>query len=163
MLVGMEFSALVEEIASRVGVQLIDAQDEHNRWEVYVPAIDLDSCSEILLEAVGLEPDPNVALGIVLRKIEWISDFDRQAWIDRLPAQEQREYAGRRARELKVLETRPLAPLLVEGIDESWSDWLQLRLAEFSPEREIASWLSRNGRTKRIRRVALERSKVLSE
>ena len=157
-----DFNALIEAIAARVGITPTDVQDEHERWKVYLPAIDSADCGEMLLSAVGLEPDPSVALGIVLRKIEWISDHDRQAWIDRLPVQKQREYASRRASELKVLETRPLAPLLHEGIDESWSDWLQLRLAEFSPEREVASWLSQNGKTKRIRRIALERLKVLS-
>lgn len=160
---GPRFQVIIEDLATRVGITLTDAQDEHQRWSVYLAAADLDEFNEVLLEIVSLEPDPNVALGIVLKKIARIPDLERRAWIDRLPAQKQRDYANRRAREFKVFETRPLSPLLREGIDEDWSDWLQLRLAEFSPEREVAFWLSRAGRTKRIRRLALERFKILSK
>ncbi|WP_405058258.1 hypothetical protein OG474_36735 [Kribbella sp. NBC_01505] len=156
-----ELVALINSIADLVGMEVADVRDEHERWKVYVPATDSDESSELLLRAVRLEPDPNVALSIVLRKLEWISDSDRQSWIDQLVTDKQRDYATRRARDLKVLETRPLAPALHQGIDESWSDWLQVRLAEFSPEPEVACWLSQHGRTKRIRRLALERTKKL--
>jgi hypothetical protein len=147
---------LLQVIARAAGVAIDRPLDEHERWRVYLAAIDLADCNETMLTAVQLEPDSSVALGVVLRKIERLPEGDRQTWIDALPTPRQREYATRRAQDLAILDARPLAPRLHEGIEDSWSDWLQLRLAEFSCEPEVVSWLRRTGRTKRIRRVAAE-------
>ncbi|WP_433722104.1 hypothetical protein ACQP2Y_42730 [Actinoplanes sp. CA-051413] len=124
---------LLVSLAARVGVTVADVRDEHDRWRVYAPAVDADDCADLLLEAVGLEPDPNVALSVVLRKLEVVPQADRQRWVDGLTGDIQRQFAARRAAELQVLETRPLAPSLREGIEQEWSDWLQLRLAESPP------------------------------
>ncbi|MEU8607680.1 hypothetical protein AB0C29_06735 [Actinoplanes sp. NPDC048791] len=150
---------LLVSLAARVGVTVTDVQDEHDRWQVYAQAVNSDDCADLLLEAVGLEPDLNVALSVVLRKLEVVPQADRQRWVDGLTGDIQRQFAARRAAELPVLETRPLAPSLQKGIEQEWSDWLQLRLAESSPERDVISRLSRTGRTKRIRRTAAERLK----
>jgi hypothetical protein len=152
---------LLVSLAARVGLTVTGVQDEHARWRVYAPAADAEECADLLFEAVALEPDPNVALSVVLRKLEVLPHADRQRWIDRLGQDEQRECAARRAEDLRVLEDRPLAPSLREGIEREWSDWLQLRLAEFSPERDVVSRLSQDGRTKRIRRLAADRLKRL--
>jgi hypothetical protein len=152
---------LLVSLAARVCVTVTDVRDEHDRWRVYARAVDADGCADLLLEAVALEPDPNVALSVVLRKLEVVPLADRQRWIDGLTGEIQRQFAARRAAELQVLETRPLTPPLREGIDHEWSDWLQLRLAESSPERDVISWLSQAGRTKRIRRTAAERLRRL--
>ena len=152
---------LLVSLAVQVGVTMTDVQDEHDRWRVYAPAVDADGCADLLLEAVALEPDPSVALSVVLRKLEMVAQDGRQRWVDGLTGDMQRQFAARRAAELQVLETRPLAPSRREGIEREWSDWLQLRLAESSPERDVISRLSSAGRTKRIRRTAAERLKHL--
>jgi len=152
---------LLVSLAARVGVTVTDVRDEHDRWRVYAPAVNSEDCADLLLEAVGLEPDPNVALSVVLRKLEVVPQADRQRWVDGLTGDIQRQFAARRAAELQVLETRPLASSLRAGIEQEWSDWLQLRLAESSPEHNVTYWLSRAGRTKRIRRTAAERLKHL--
>jgi hypothetical protein len=100
-------------------------------------------------------------LPVSLQVIGRLPHEERQAWVDQLRPEHQRGYAARRAAELAVYQTRPLAPLLTDGIEESWSDWLQLMLAEFSPEPKVLSWLAERGRTKRIRHFSGERVRKL--
>ena len=132
--------------------------DEHERWALYRRAFDDPACLPDLIDAVAVEPDPSVALGIVLQVLGGLPPSDRPAWTDRLGTERGRAYAARRSRELGILRSASVTALLDDAsVPESWSDWLQLCLAESSKEPAVLNRLVVAGRTKRIRRMAFER------
>jgi hypothetical protein len=151
-----EFTTLLMHVAEQVGVPITDVGDEHQRGRVYLAADERPEHDEALFALVGMEPFEQLALSIVLRVIGRMPHEERHAWVDQLSSEYGQAYAARRAAELAVYQTRPLAPLLTDGIEQSWSDWLQLMLAEFSPEPEVLAWLAERGRTKRIMRLSRE-------
>ncbi|MFJ4985822.1 hypothetical protein ACIP9H_18725 [Streptomyces sp. NPDC088732] len=113
-----------------------------------------------LFDAVATEPDDAIALGIVLHALGHVPAADRPAWTDRLGTARARAYAARRARELGVLESPSLSAQLADpSVQDSWSDWLQLRLAASSQEPAVLHRLATTGRTKRIRRLASARDR----
>ncbi|MEW1861119.1 hypothetical protein AB0399_12200 [Streptomyces sp. NPDC088194] len=137
------------------GTPIADTGDEHERWPLYMAACGKGECLDLLFSAVALEPVPSVALGIVLHVLGTLPEAARPSWIARLPLQDNRDYATRRAREIGIHQSRDVTPLLVdENVQDTWSDWLQLLLAERSTEPAVLHRLARAGRTKRIRRLA---------
>jgi hypothetical protein len=67
-------------------------------------------------------------------------------------------YAAGCATEVRIYQTRAITGLLAdEDVEQSWSDWLQIRLAEFTEEAAVLRRLSEKGRTKRIGRIASQR------
>lgn len=148
---------ILAELARSTGSTLGSAADEHERWSLYRDACKKSECFTLLFDAVALEPDPNVALGIVLQVLGTVSELSRGAWIAQLQSERNRDYAARRATEVGIYQTRAVTSLLaVEGVEQSWSYWLQVRLAEFSEEPAVLQRLSEKGRTKRIRRTAAQ-------
>ncbi|WP_329131867.1 hypothetical protein OG552_11435 [Streptomyces sp. NBC_01476] len=159
---GGNLAAVLEALARCVGTDPVDAADEHERWGLYARAAGADRCSGQLFEAVGLEPDPNVALGIVLRVMGELTPAARTEWVAQLSSERDRAYAARRAAETGILQSGSVARLLQRerisaGAEDLWSDWLQLRLAECSGEVVVLRRLAMKGRTKRIRRLASRR------
>ncbi|WRZ87883.1 hypothetical protein OHB54_01630 [Streptomyces sp. NBC_01007] len=149
---------IVTELARRTGTAIDDMSDEHERWAVYQPAFERGDCSDLLFDAVAAESVPSVALSIVLQMLGTLPASARPAWIEQLALPDNREYATRRANDIAILQSADVTRLLVdEDVQDSWSDWLQLRLAEFSKESDVLSRLMAKGRTKRIRRYAMER------
>ncbi|MFD9125165.1 hypothetical protein [Kitasatospora sp. NPDC059571] len=152
---------IIDALAARSADGDADIEDEHGRWSLYRRSFDRAECRRRLLDAVAAEPDPNVALGIVLEMLGRIAPADRPRWVARLPTARGRDLASRRARELAVHESGSVSDLLEDGAEESWSDWLQLLLAESSAEPAVLRRMAERGRTKRIRRTALQRLKDL--
>lgn len=60
---------ILAELARSTGSTLGSAADEHERWSLYRDACKKSECFTLLFDAVALEPDPNVALGIVLQGV----------------------------------------------------------------------------------------------
>ncbi len=148
----------VTELARRTGATIDDTGDEHERWAIYQSAFERSDCSDLLFAAVAAEPVPSLALSIVLRVLGTLPESARPAWIAQLELPYNREYATRRAKDIAVFQSAEVTPLLVdEDVQDSWSDWLQLLLAEFSKEPDVLHRLLEKGRTKRIRRYALQR------
>lgn len=149
---------IITELARRTGTAIEDVSDEHKRWAVYQPAFERGDCSGLLFDAVAVEPVPSVALSIVLQMLGRLPALTQPAWIEQLALPENREYAARRANDLAILQSAEVTRLLVdEDVQNSWSDWLQLRLAESSKEPDVLRRLMARGRTKRIRRHATQR------
>jgi hypothetical protein len=149
---------ILAELAQCTGSVIDDTADEHQRWSLYQNACKKSECFDLLIGVVALEPDPNIALGIVLQVLGRVSPVSRATWIAQLQSARNRDYAAGRAKELGIYQNRAITALLAnEGVEQSWSDWLQIRLAEFSEEAAVLQRLSERGRTKRIRRMASQR------
>ncbi|MFE6286586.1 hypothetical protein [Streptomyces sp. NPDC057877] len=158
-------SPLVLEVARRTGNGTVDPSDGHARWEVYRRAMDSPDEWDALLEIVGREPDPSIAMSVVLRMLERVPEAERTAWAERVPLEEKRSSALLRVRELRILEAArgAAAAERAPASDEvpEWSDWLQRRAAEESVSPEVLELLSQSGRTRRVRHVAAQRLRVL--
>ncbi|MEU6340792.1 hypothetical protein ABZ883_07555 [Streptomyces sp. NPDC046977] len=132
---------------------------EHERWARYRLAMDDPARLPELFDAVAAEPDDAIALGIVLHALAHVPAAERPAWTDRLGTGRARAYATRRARELGVLESPSVSALLDDpSAQDSWSDWLPLRLAASTQEPAVLHRLATAGRTNRIRRLASGRA-----
>ncbi|SNS19750.1 hypothetical protein [Actinacidiphila glaucinigra] len=159
---GQVTAALAHRLGAAPGDLSGLLHDEHERWALYRRALEHPACLPDLFDAVAVEPDPSVALGIVLQVLGGLPPDERAAWTDRLGTERGRAYAARRARELGILQGASVTALLQDAsVPESWSDWLQLRLAESSQEPAVLNRLVAAGRTKRIRRLASERERAI--
>ena len=152
-----DLDEVVSELARLGGSSSFDVADTHSRWGVYLSALGSPDRSELLREAVKLESDHALALSIVLRLLDEIPVDDRDDWVSQLRTDKDREYAARRKDELAILERARRQDTSLDWVEsegDGWSDWLQVRLAEFATDRRILKWLVERGRTKRIRRIA---------
>lgn len=155
-------AALAHRLGAAPGDLAGVLHDEHERWALYRTALEHPACLPDLFDAVAAEPDQNVGLGIVLQVLGRLSPDERPAWTDRLGTEHGRAYAARRACELGILRSPSVTARLDDAsVPESWSDWLQLRLAESSQEPAVLIRLMDAGRTKRIRRLASERERSI--
>ncbi|MGI5480556.1 hypothetical protein [Streptomyces lavendofoliae] len=153
-----ELRGPLRQLEEHLGTSLSDASDGHARWELYRAALGSDAARPALLAAVTAEPDGALASGVVGEVLERLPRPEREAWVQAL-APEVREFSERRARELATLEdlrSGALAPDRVPELIDTWSDWLQLRLATESGDETVLRALAASGRTKRIRRTAGE-------
>lgn len=158
-----ELADIVRGIAASLGIPPEDLDSDHGRWRLYERAIDDSVASELLLRAVALETDRALAVSVVLRMLELVPDDRHSAWIDQL-APDNRAYSVRRAAEIRLLRR-----VLSDGLDiqeaasslDSWSDWLQRRLATVVDDTQLLSLISARGRTQRVRNAAAERTEKL--
>ncbi|WP_405770283.1 hypothetical protein OG539_37000 [Actinacidiphila glaucinigra] len=149
-------------LAQRLGATPGDLSDEHERWALYRRALEDPACLPGLYDAVAVEPDQSVALGIVLHVLGGLPPSERPAWVDRLGTERGRAFAARRAREIGILQSASVTALFAdEAVQDPWSDWLQLCLAESSQEPAVLNRFAAAGRTKRIRRLATERERSI--
>jgi hypothetical protein len=154
------FDVIFHDLEECVGDRVVDLGHGHDRWALYVRAIELGGCSRVLFEIVPHEPNVNIALGLVLRMIETEPDATRALWVSQLRDTKSRAYAERRMLDLRILEDPRLLDSLLEG-GPDWSEWLQLRLAMASNEVSVLRWLSQNGSTGRIRAHAAQRMEAM--
>ncbi|WAL63830.1 hypothetical protein ORV05_22905 [Amycolatopsis cynarae] len=157
---------IIAEIEGKLGDEATDPADEHARWNLYVRAAEVEHCWPQLREAIALEEDRAVASSLVVRMLERVPAEEREDWSCLLPAEEDRDFALRRARELNFLEAVLLGSPEEERGDlrfETWSPWLQLRLAGSSEDRDILALLAESGATRRIRAGAAARRRSLGD
>lgn len=148
---------IVMELVRCLGVEPAGPRDEHGRWDLYQQALARADCRRLLLDAIGWEPDPSLALAIVLSSLDQVKAEDREVWVSRLRTDKERAYAAKRSEETSILEdlTRSTTTVVRAEVNlADVSDWLQLRLAESCPHPAILEWLATDGRTKRIRNLA---------
>ncbi len=148
----------VETIAACLGADVSGLGDEHARWAVYRRAMGVPKMWERLADAVREEPDQAVALSVVLCMLERVPTADRERWPQVIASLQKREFAQRRAEELAVLE-RAMAG--ADSHEAEWSRWLQERLSERATSVDLLERLAAEGATKRIRRTAAERRRIL--
>jgi hypothetical protein len=92
--------------------------------------------------------------------LELVPDDQHSTWIDQL-APDNRTYSQTRTSEIRVLrrsQSGGLDAQEIAGSLDSWSDWLQLRLATSLDDSRALLVISTHGRTKRIRNAAVERT-----
>ncbi|MEW2291117.1 hypothetical protein ABZ719_00210 [Streptomyces sp. NPDC006743] len=97
-------------------------------------------------------------LSPALGKLERVPEQRREDWVRLLPPAV-RGFSAQRARDLGVLESLERGTVPAEAVDDlvdGWSDWLQRRAVEVSRDRDVLGVLSRRGRTKGIRRSAVD-------
>ena len=156
---------VIAELVVLGGSASVDPHDGHSRWALYRQALGAGQPSDLLLDAVAFEPDPSIALSLVLHVLEEVPEGDRPTWISRLSDSKGRDYATKRGEELGILQAAVAGDLAIDAVSmvfDAWSDWLQLRVAETCLDRAILGALSEHGRTKRIRRIASDRERSLN-
>jgi hypothetical protein len=107
---------------------------------------------------VSLEPDGPLASAVVGAVLERVPGDERERWVRILPPAV-RGFSERRARDLGVLESFEQGAVSAEVVDDlidGWSDWLQRRAVRVTADQDVLRVVSQKGRTKRIRRAALD-------
>ncbi|MEU9200064.1 hypothetical protein [Streptomyces sp. NPDC048332] len=155
-----EVGAVVSEISAHLGGVAAEVESEHDRWHLYLRAMDSPEGRKLLLRAVEVEPDQSVALSIVLEMMERLPSVESREWVRRLPPGKNRQFAEQRARDYCVMETLGEGGT-VDGGPGDWSVWLQLRAAEVSTDSSLLTRLAETGGTKRVRRIAVDRLRLL--
>lgn len=151
---------VLRQLARVVGRYEDDASfaDGHDRWALYRAAMDSPAALPLLFDAVSLEPDGPLASGVVGEVLERVPGDERGRWVGILPPAV-RSFSARRARDLGVLESLRQGAVSAEAVDgliDDWSDWLQGRAVDVTADQDVLRVVSRKGRTKRIRRTALD-------
>nr|BFD87456.1 hypothetical protein StreXyl84_68570 [Streptomyces sp. Xyl84] len=151
---------VLQQLARAVGRYGDDAScaDGHARWSLYHAVAGTPAALPLLFEAVALEPDGPVASAVVGDVLERVPEEERADWVRLLPTAV-RGFSAQRVRELGVLESLERGSVPAEAVDDlvgGWSDWLQRRAVEVSADRDVLGVLARKGRTKRIRRSAVD-------
>jgi hypothetical protein len=146
-------------LAGKLDRASLDLSDGHVRWNIYRQAMDMPSLWPELLDVVPEEPDLAIASSVVLGMLGRTPEGMREKWVELLPPGRPHDVAATRAREIGILESfarqDPDAPLDLPAPD-SWSNWLQLRLATSVNVKVLLDLLARQGRTRRIRASASE-------
>lgn len=160
----MSLSAIVDSLAALEGGSTLDPSDGHERWALYRRASSLKDRTGLLFDAVRFEPDPEIALSLVLLMFDKLLAAEREAWAEQITTAKQRDFAWKRIRELDILHSAEKGELSLDRAADThgeWSDWLQLRVADSAADGRILEILSNLGRTKRIRRIADNRIRSL--
>ncbi|GIH70068.1 hypothetical protein [Sphaerimonospora thailandensis] len=150
----------IRALADLVGKEIVDYRDEHERWPIYLDALNGDDprAKRALFEIMPWETDEHIHLSVVLHMLEQVSRNERPTWVERLSDECSIQYARARADDIVAMETI-LTEGLADGVEqalETGSNWLQLHLAKRSECLRALEELSTSGRTKRIRRTAKE-------
>lgn len=149
-------AGVLRELAALAGDPGEVFEDEHDRWRLYQSAAEVPSARLQLMSAIAAEPVPTVASAAVVMLLDQTERQQRGHLIGLLdPAV--REFPEKRARELNVLESRCEAGDAVSihpNEIETWSDWLQFKVADSCRDPHVLGLLAEHGRTRRIRRSA---------
>lgn len=156
------FQTNLVQLSSLLGLMgdSADWSDEHSRWRLYEEAMRREGTEELLFDTIGYEPVASVALSVVLRMLESDGRVSDRDWVGRLRDEVSQIYAASRLQDLNrfdQIESGDEVDLNTSAI-ESFSEWLQLRLAERSTNSSALILLANDGRTKRIRRVSSDRA-----
>ncbi|GAB3947907.1 hypothetical protein GCM10029976_078050 [Kribbella albertanoniae] len=142
-------------LAEFAGMPAADVSDEHVRWRIYQKAIFGDDL-ESLRQAIRSEPDPSLAVCVVLAAMENHPN-DRATWVDLL-APEHRALPTQRLADLETLEPFETVPhhAVIDGL-RTWTDWLQRRVVIATFEPTVLEALATHARTNRVRSTATQR------
>ncbi|MFC6081594.1 hypothetical protein [Sphaerisporangium aureirubrum] len=157
--------AHLRDLAEQVGSQVGDLNDEHERWRLYKLAMDTPAAVPSLFDCLALERDPAVQSAAVVMMIERIESDQRGRWVDLLP-REHMEFARTRMRELAKLDELRSGNYSAERIARevaNWSNWLQFGAVKYASDETVLNVLAENGRTKRIRNMAVQKSRHRSD
>ena len=136
-----------------------DLTIDAGRWQLYRAASDDQANHETLIQIATEEPDRPLAAALVVHMLGLTPASDHPTWLATL-APSERAFATQRSTELSLLRTPPSYEALTRDLD-SYTNWLQLGLAESLTDKPSLHELATNGRTKRIRNLAKARAKAL--
>ncbi|MFE6024894.1 hypothetical protein [Streptomyces niveus] len=151
-------SPAFERLAEALRADPIDESDEHARWAIYRAAAADEELLDLLHEALKDEQESSLASAVVVLVLEHTERSRHAAWIDVL-SDEHRGFSNRRSAELGILEDLISGSIPMAMVRDSlgeWSDWLQLKIAASVRNPDVLEFVSCEGRTKRIRRIASE-------
>lgn len=157
---GTEFADL-DALARLVGqVPARDWSDEHDRLDLYRSALRNGVDDDRLRALLRGEPDDLVVSDVLAEAIYKASPEAGERWLDVAPPSAM-DFLKKRLREILLLRG-------VAGFEDGGasyvaavldgSNWLQIRVAENSPRRDVLMALAKDGRTKRIRNIAANRA-----
>ncbi|MBO0609207.1 hypothetical protein [Myceligenerans salitolerans] len=158
------FDEALRELAAMAGADAQPAHDdEHVRWTLYEASLPDPERRGVLQDALRGEANAPLVSAVVTKALELVPDGERRQWVDLLPPGPLRDFARVRATELGIWESLAAGERPVDGPAEidAWSRWLQLRIAEQLDSVRLLEELSQAGATKRIRRSARERLRLL--
>lgn len=138
-----------------------DLDDEHVRYDLYVNSLDTAGWQTV----AGLlwhEPDKAVAEAAFVQIVHRASADQRPAVVESAEiALPQSSYTARRASELDMVEAFESDPVGFEMSDLLTATlWVQLRVAERTGSQDVLQVLSKDGSSKRVRRLAVERLSI---
>ncbi|WP_275294719.1 hypothetical protein [Amycolatopsis sp. La24] len=159
-----DFVRDLRKLAHETGLEGDSFESGHARWRVYSAALRIPGRADQLISALGHEPDEAIAVSVALKCIEELPEPLREMVASTLPVGNSQEFVRARMADLSVLDALVSRPgdQVEPASMERWSPWLQLRAATSSSRQQVLEYLASSGRTKRIRRTALARSKELS-
>jgi hypothetical protein len=115
-----------------------------------------------LQAALRHEPDQQLALAVAYLALSALSAASHREWISIVP-ETLRHKAQQRSVEVTLLRRAVAGRLTLDEIDPPrWSDWLQRRMATEATDRTVVDQLVDNGRTRRVRAAATQRSRSLA-
>lgn len=161
--ISAELRAKLDELARVQDVRPGDLRDEHERWALYVVAIERGVGAARLFDLLPLEPDLAMAFSAVVKMVERSAPEERRAWLTRIP-EDAREYARGRVAELETVDALRSGDFpadRVAGSLDGWSNWLQLRVTEYVEDAAVLEIMATRGSTKRVRRQAAEGLRAL--
>lgn len=136
-----------------------DVETDRGRWQLYRQALGSEVHHALLLAALRHEPDPQLALAVAYLAISALPAVSHREWISLLP-ESVRHKAQERSVEVTLLRRAVAGRLTRDEIDpHRWTDWLQRRMAAEATDRTVVDQLADNGRTKRVRAAAIQRSR----
>lgn len=136
-----------------------DVDVDRGRWQLYRQALESEDHHPPLLAALRHEPDPQPALAVAYLAISALPAESHGEWISFLP-ESVRHKAQERSVEVTLLRRAVAGRLTRDEIDpHRWMDWLQRRMAAEATDRAVVDQLADNGRTKRVRAAATQRSR----
>ncbi|NEA34819.1 hypothetical protein [Streptomyces sp. SID13031] len=132
-----------------------DLTTDVGRWQLYRTAAEDTASHATLLQAATVDPDRALVMSLVVHLPALTATADHPTWLAAL-APSERAYATQRSTEYALLRTRPPHDTLTRDLD-TYTNWLQLRLAESLTHKPSLLELADRGRTKRIRNLATTR------
>lgn len=153
----------VERLAARVGEEAGDLSSGHERWRIYQRAMGIAQARSDLLAALKVEPDRPVASAAAVQLLMCVPPESRNAVVAVIGEGKGRDFVALRSKELGILESLLAGEYEVNNVLEdldSWSTWLQLRVASQVTDGRILAELARAGHTKRVRSTATERLRL---
>jgi hypothetical protein len=129
-----------------------DLTTDVGRWQLYRTAADDDANHETLLQIASIEPDRTLAAAVVIHLLGRTATADHPTWLAAL-APSERVHAAQRSTEYSLLRTPPSRATLARDLD-TYTNWLQLRLAETLTDQPSLQELAVNARAKHTRHIA---------
>lgn len=148
-------AVLLRQIAGAVGVDDVDAHDEHTCWRVYRDAAPREDLRMLLKEVLG--EGEQLARQVVVEVLGYVDQVEGRTWVDLLPHGQGRDFAERRLREWALIREVVDRPRRIADDLPGLTPWCQCGLVERTTSDLVLTDLGERGSSKRIRHAAREK------